>query len=337
MKINKDYLFGKREIDMMKLSGMKPIGITVHNTYNSAPALNEAKNQYNNNTKKGSNGAAVHFFIDEDNIYQLLPLDIHGWHAGDGVNGTGNRKTIAIEICRSTDYSDDKYARAEQKTVLFIQKLLKEYNFTTKDIYQHKHWSGKNCPHRLLEGNPINWETFINLINKGEIDKPTEKPVDKPSEPKGTYKEKGRFTCKEKVGIITRDYPSTSSKRLGQLSHNVSFDYDRVFIGNGYVWVSNGKVWIPTGQASNGKRNGKVWGVFGSQTVNKPVQPPKPQLRDGAKVQIKSSATKYVTGQSIPVRYKNKTYTVLQLNKNKSQALIKELMSWVYAKDLIVL
>lgn len=57
-------------------------------------------------------------------------------------------------------------------------------------------------------------------------------------------------------------------------------------------------------------------------------------LKAGAKVQVKSSATKYATGQNIPSWVKGKTYTVQQLAGNR--ALLKEIVSWVNNKDLTV-
>jgi hypothetical protein len=62
-------------------------------------------------------------------------------------------------------------------------------------------------------------------------------------------------------------------------------------------------------------------------TSNKPVE-----IRNGDKVQIKSNATHYVTGQAIPSWVKNKTYTVMQKGEGKS--LLREIMSWVYDRDL---
>ncbi|WP_339060108.1 N-acetylmuramoyl-L-alanine amidase [Tepidibacillus marianensis] len=52
----------------------------------------------------------------------------------------------------------------------------------------------------------------------------------------------------------------------------------------------------------------------------------------GSKVKIKSSATKYSTGQKIPDWVKAKTYTVQQLGTGK--ALLKEIVSWVNTSDL---
>lgn len=52
----------------------------------------------------------------------------------------------------------------------------------------------------------------------------------------------------------------------------------------------------------------------------------------GAKIKI--TGAKYATGQAIPNWVKNNTYTVQQVNGSK--ALIKEIVSWVYIKDLSV-
>jgi hypothetical protein len=65
-----------------------------------------------------------------------------------------------------------------------------------------------------------------------------------------------------------------------------------------------------------------------------PTPAPAPTLRAGAKVQVKSSATKYATGQNIPSWVKGKTYTVQQLAGNR--ALLKEIVSWVNNSDLTV-
>lgn len=53
-------------------------------------------------------------------------------------------------------------------------------------------------------------------------------------------------------------------------------------------------------------------------------------IKVGSKVKIVGS--KYATGQTIPSWAKSKTYTVSKIDENK--ALIKEITSWVYIKDL---
>ena len=52
----------------------------------------------------------------------------------------------------------------------------------------------------------------------------------------------------------------------------------------------------------------------------------------GDKVVIKNSASRYVTGQSIPASVKGKTYTVMQTRTG--EVLLKEIMSWVKTADI---
>jgi N-acetylmuramoyl-L-alanine amidase len=62
-------------------------------------------------------------------------------------------------------------------------------------------------------------------------------------------------------------------------------------------------------------------------------KPSKPKsFKVGQRVKLKSSATKYATGQRIPSQYKNKTYTIQQVKSDR--LLLKELYSWVYKKDV---
>lgn len=63
------------------------------------------------------------------------------------------------------------------------------------------------------------------------------------------------------------------------------------------------------------------------------AQTPPPEVRVGSKVKIIGS--KYATGQTIPDWVKPKTYTVQQIAGDK--ALIKEIVSWVFIKDLMLI
>lgn len=64
-----------------------------------------------------------------------------------------------------------------------------------------------------------------------------------------------------------------------------------------------------------------------------PTPPPVVSISVGSKVNIKTSATNYTTGQKIPSGQKGSVvHTVQQLSADK--ALLKEIVSWVYLKDL---
>lgn len=140
---------------------MKPIGITIHNTDNDAPAQNEIKYMITNN-----NQTSFHVAVDDKEVIQGIPFDRNAWHAGDGGSGTGNRKTIAIEICYSAS-GGTRFTEAEKNAAAYTAKLLKQYGWSVKNVYQHNHWSGKDCPKRTRK---LGWQRFLYMI-QDELDK----------------------------------------------------------------------------------------------------------------------------------------------------------------------
>ena len=92
-------------------------------------------------------------------------------------------------------------------------------------------------------------------------------------------------------------------------------------VGKGRVLLKEIVSWVYTKDVSKG----------GSSSA------PAPKAKSigvGSKVKIKSSASRYVTGEKIPNSVKGRTYTVQQMRKGNSEALLKEILSWVYVKDL---
>lgn len=151
---------------------MTPKYITVHNTANASKGANaEMHARYLLN---GAGGRVVgwHFTVDDKSIYQHLPVNEAGFHAGDG-NGPGNRQSIGIEICENVDGDFEKAVKNAQ---WLIEKLMKDHGIPKANVVPHKRWSGKNCPHKLLS----RWDSFIGGIGK------TSKPVPSvtPAKPK---------------------------------------------------------------------------------------------------------------------------------------------------------
>lgn len=144
---------------------MTPKYITVHNTANANKGANaEMHSRYLLNGA-GGRTASWHFTVDDKEIYQHLPLNESGWHAGDG-NGAGNRQSIGIEICEN---SDGNFEQAVKNAQWLIKKLMRDYNIPKANVVPHMKWSGKNCPHKLLG----RWDSFIGGIGNAEsIPKP---------------------------------------------------------------------------------------------------------------------------------------------------------------------
>lgn len=141
---------------------------TVHNTANDASARNEVSYMISNN-----NEVSFHWAIDDIEAVQGVPENRNTWNAGDGANGKGNRKGIAIEICYSKS-GGDKFIKAEQNTAEFIANRLKEKGWGIDRVKKHQDFSKKYCPHRTLD---MGWERFINMIKSymNEDNKPSDK------------------------------------------------------------------------------------------------------------------------------------------------------------------
>lgn len=131
--------------------------ITIHNSFNDASANNEVQYMILN-----ANQVSYHFAVDDKEVVQGIPLDRNAWHCGDG-NGAGNRKSIGIEICYSKS-GGTKYYQAEGLAIQFVAQLLHERGWGVDRIKKHQDWSGKYCPHRILDEG--RWNQFVQAIER---------------------------------------------------------------------------------------------------------------------------------------------------------------------------
>lgn len=162
------------KVDLIKKAkrpgyAMKPEYITIHQTGNTAKGADaEMHNRYVHSVAPNP---SWHYTVDGGTsdgkkapvIYQHLPLTENGWHAGDGTNGTGNRKSIGIEICVN---KDGNLAKAEANAAWLCAKLIREVK-TLKAfpacMKQHYDWSGKNCPAQI-RARKNGWKNFLAAV-----------------------------------------------------------------------------------------------------------------------------------------------------------------------------
>lgn len=134
---------------------MNPTFITEHNTGNSGKGANaEAHNKYIHNQAslpvQKTGYASWHFSVDENYIFQHLPLDETAWHTGDGSGkSSGNMTSIGIEICEHVDQKD--YHQAEENAIALTVYLMRQFNIPLKNVKAHQDWSGKYCPRVILK------------------------------------------------------------------------------------------------------------------------------------------------------------------------------------------
>lgn len=167
--------------------------ITIHNTANDAAAKNEISYMINN-----TSSTSYHFAVDDNEVVQGIPLDRNAWHSGDGTSGTGNRKSIAIEICYSKS-GGARYKAAEKLAIKFVAQLLKERGWGVDRVRKHQDWNGKYCPHRILsEGR---WNSFKSAIEK-ELKALGGKPA--PAKPEATTKPNKSYNLPTGILKVTK-------------------------------------------------------------------------------------------------------------------------------------
>lgn len=137
---------------------MTPTRIVIHNTANDASAKNEAAYMHRNNRR-----VSFHFAVDDVEIIRALPLDRNSWNAGDGSSGKGNREGISIEICYSRS-GGERWLKAVENAAKLTAKLIEDYGFGIDKVTKHKDYSGKHCPHRILD--EYGWENFLTLVER---------------------------------------------------------------------------------------------------------------------------------------------------------------------------
>lgn len=134
---------------------MTPQYITVHNTANDASARNEVTYMRNNGSS-----TSFHVAVDDKEVVLGVPFNRNAFHAGDGRNGTGNRKSIGIEICYSKS-GGSRFDAAERNAAAYIASLLKTYGWGLDRVKRHYDWSGKDCPHRTID---YGWQRFLGMV-----------------------------------------------------------------------------------------------------------------------------------------------------------------------------
>jgi N-acetylmuramoyl-L-alanine amidase CwlA len=133
---------------------LTPTYITIHNTDNPNPGADAAAHaRYVKGQDAQTRQVSWHYTVDDRVIYQSLPVNEIGWHAG-----AGNSKSIGIEICMHQGMNE---AQAYDRAALLVAVLaLQNAIAVPQRIVQHNFWTGKHCP-RVLRDKPNGWSGFL--------------------------------------------------------------------------------------------------------------------------------------------------------------------------------
>ena len=139
--------------------------IVVHNTGNSASAVNEAKYAQNN-----QHPSSYHYVLDgSGTIYQILDTSDTAWSVGawsGAVQLVGNNESINIEVCSD----GDRFSDAEQAELAWlVQQLMATYGIDADHVVRHWdcHTGRKMCPAYYAGYGNHEWGVLHETITEG--------------------------------------------------------------------------------------------------------------------------------------------------------------------------
>ncbi len=127
-----------------------PTGIMVHSTATPGVMAKEWFDKWNKSYKDGetTRQVCVHAFLDDKEVYQYLPWDHRGWHAG----GSANNTHIGFEICEPAGFTyahgatmvgydveanEEYFRKIFNNAVELCTLLCLQFNLTENDIITH--------------------------------------------------------------------------------------------------------------------------------------------------------------------------------------------------------
>lgn len=136
--------------------------IVIHETGNDGKGAGAASHNNYIHKEAALQTLSWHYTVDDKVIYQHLPDNEVGYHAGDQLTEDGgNMCGIGIEICVNPESDYDK---ALENAAALAARLMDAYDLPMKALKKHQDFSGKNCPQRLIEQD--RWDEFCDTVKQ---------------------------------------------------------------------------------------------------------------------------------------------------------------------------
>ena len=263
--------------------------------------------------------ASSHYGIGSDgDICQYVDESNRPWTTS---SSWVDNRAVTIEVANNGGAPSWRVSdKAYQSLLRLVEDIcrrngIKEVTYTGNSngtLIKHQWYANKACPGAYLGSKFPEIARIITARLKTSVNTSS-------STPKRTL---GNFMVKVKDPALNiRQKPDGKSKIVGVIRDRGIYtivetvgEWGKLKSGMGWIWLK--------GFTERLNQKAKV------TTVKKTI-------KVGSKVRIKGTASRYYTGETIPSRFKGKTYTVLQVGSGRS--LIKELYSWVKNSDLEVL
>lgn len=136
--------------------------LVIHETGNTGRNANAKSHDEYIHSVAQKKRLSWHYTVDDHSIYQHLPDNEIGYHAGDGdghIKDTGNSSGIGIEMCVNPE---NDYEQTLKNTAALAAHLLRAYHLDLGAVKKHQDFSGKLCPQRLIESG--RWDEFLDMV-----------------------------------------------------------------------------------------------------------------------------------------------------------------------------
>lgn len=117
---------------------------------------------------------SAHFFVDEKEVAQSVPVEYAAWHCGGAKYQNGapapfygkclNANSIGVEMC--SRWKDGAFYIPYQTKILaarHVAKLMREYGVSLDHVVRHYDVTGKHCPEPFVRM-PSEWAIFKTLV-----------------------------------------------------------------------------------------------------------------------------------------------------------------------------
>lgn len=145
---------------------VSPKYIVIHSTGNTN---DNAQNNYSY-FANGNRGASADFFVDNNNIIQIIDSDnFYSWHCGDGKGkyGISNSNSIGIEMC-GTDNGNISNTTVNN-TIELVKYLMNKYNISADQVVRHYDASRKSCPYQFMSNSWARWYDFKDRLTNNSV------------------------------------------------------------------------------------------------------------------------------------------------------------------------
>ncbi|MGR3206134.1 peptidoglycan recognition protein family protein [Bacillus glycinifermentans] len=133
----------------LKLAGVK--GIVMHWTATPGASALDERNYFNGTCIAAERYASAHYFVDRNEVQQIIPENEVAYHAHDGnrcyatfLKPNANTTAIGVEMC--VEKNGKIHGDTVQNAAELVADLCKRYGLSTDSIVRHYDVTNKNCP-----------------------------------------------------------------------------------------------------------------------------------------------------------------------------------------------